>query len=179
VIELKRDASLAIDLFIIDTPPSLFGMSAAVRSLVERNGGVPLFVAAPLWQDLRGCWQMFRQIEEQQRAEASGAERSPKGGFVLNRCPWSPETTQVRIGVRNIIHQALPERLKTTVSPAQIDQWLEMREVAWLEESTACHRLAMVPYGEEKRPTLDEVLTPAFRRFAQAVMKLALGDTPA
>ncbi|NLF01186.1 MAG: CpsD/CapB family tyrosine-protein kinase, partial [Anaerolineales bacterium] len=77
--------SSRFDLFVLDTPPSLFGLSAGARRLVEKHGGAQVFVAGPTVQDLAWVPEMVLSLREH---DVTAGSASAIPAFVLNAYPY-------------------------------------------------------------------------------------------
>jgi len=147
------------DLFILDTPPSLFGLSSGARDLVKKHAGVEVFVAGPTVQDLAAVPEMILPLtdgaDDDQDASATPA-------FILNAYPY--EVTGAD-GAETIARQILRGRQEGDQSGNE-----HSRMSAWARPLRRL-RTRIIPWSEEIRQiTLDP------RAADEAIWKGALSE---
>ncbi len=157
------------DLFIIDSPPSLFGMSAVIRSLADRHQGAQIFVSTPNKQDLSGSWKMLNAMQRTQRDSARRA-------FILNRCRAGWDTTDDRRVVRRTFELALGKEGETHGAGALIDEWLGNFDVTCIMENNALERMALAPFAGEPKPRFEELLDRKLGGFMDKILRRAKGN---
>ena len=158
--EARRECG--IDVFVLDTPPSLFGMSAAVRALVGRHGGAIVHISTPTMQDLAGSWEMLDVLERV--ASQQGVPDPATEAFVLNRCTSDPQERGVPAKVRNAIMTALGLPRTDRAQAAVVDERLKHYKVGLLFETDACQRMSLVG---AVRPALSDVLDQRIEQVAR------------
>ncbi len=166
------------ELFIIDSPPSLFGMSAVIRSLADRHQGTQIFVSTPNNQDLSGSWEMLNAIEREQRALArrAGGETliQSRQALILNRCKADWDITDDRRVVRRTFELALGKEGENH-SGALIDEWLNNFDVTCVMENNAFERMTP-PFVGEPKPRFEELLDRKLEGFMDIILRRAKGN---
>ncbi|PIU92993.1 MAG: hypothetical protein COZ06_01330 [Armatimonadetes bacterium CG_4_10_14_3_um_filter_66_18] len=169
----REDAS-SPEVFILDTPPSLFGVSAAVRGLVDAHQGALIFVCQPTTQDLAGTWGMLHALDEE---EPEGNVASARA-IALNRCPWDLGDDPRRNLLALFDQAARPADSRRTVR-ALVSNWLKAYQAAWVPETLAYQRMVRAAMVDEPRPALAEVLSNDLRQLADALFASASGEVSA
>jgi len=93
--ELQR--LFSIDLFILDCPPGLFGMSSAVRGLVQEHDGIMMHVANLTKQDLIGSKEMLENLPDW--------NENPNNIFLLNKTKRSCNRGNIREEISGVFPQ--------------------------------------------------------------------------
>jgi MinD-like ATPase involved in chromosome partitioning or flagellar assembly len=168
-----RDGANGPEVFLLDTPPSLFGVSAAVRGLVETHQGALIFVCQSTTQDLAGTWGMLYAVDEEEPEGNVAAARA----IVLNRCSWKLDDP--RANIRALFGQsARPADSRRTLT-ALVGKWLKAYEAAWVPEDEAYQRMVRATLKDEPRPSLAEVLSDNLRQLADALFAAVDGEVSA
>jgi MinD-like ATPase involved in chromosome partitioning or flagellar assembly len=174
-----------IEVFVLDTPPSLFGASTVVRALVEEHHGVLVSVSTPTWQDLSGSLDMLYHVEaarlrqweilKELGGEGEEPEEEPLAAqaFVLNRWIW-PMDRDPRGMVQEAILKAQGQREKSML----VGQRLEKYVVALIPESEPLARMSRIPFADELRPSLPEVLDESLCQLARTLLQRMEGGSP-
>jgi MinD-like ATPase involved in chromosome partitioning or flagellar assembly len=182
---LKRlNEAYAGTIFVLDVPPSLFGLAAAARELIWRHHGVLVHVCTPNRPDLTGSQRMLNALYDEW-AERDGKERprksrSPKGifaAFVLNR--WQREFSHLgpRRAVERIVARAgMGSGGQEATDPTRVGlaarTLQRFHEVAAVPESEELWRLSSVAMAPDKAaPTLEKLLGKEIPDFAGGVLR--------
>jgi len=149
-----------VDLFILDTPPSLFGTSGSVQALTARHGGVRLFVATPILQDLTGTYALLDQMSGE--GEAGNAGRDGRAALIFNRCDWVPEGGSHEDDLVALIARAHDSGGGDRDLRETIRHWVEHFQVACIEElsDTFGAMGSVSPQGHD-RPSLRLLMDDA------------------
>lgn len=158
-----------IEVFVLDTPPSLFGVSGSVRALVEQQPGVLTFVSTPIWQDLAGMWDMVFASESRPRAAQA---------FVLNREEGHVGGKKIKKGIAQTIAATWEDGDAGRQRLEALNRRLDHYELAVLPVSDAIARLSRVLTAGQNRPSTEEILTDDFRNFAHRLMNCLTERAP-
>jgi len=158
-----RDAH-DIDIFVLDTPPSLFGISRTVQHLIDKHRGEQVHVAMPIRQDLFGCRAMLEAARKEHDARDPDAPAPSAVGFVLNR--YDGPGSAVRL------HEEFAERIlrvdgraASAVERALLEEWLRPLKLAYLTDSETIRKTAAADGHCPATPAICKEVPPVFGDF--------------
>ena len=163
-----------IELFVLDCPPALFGMSAAARALVKEHRGVMLHVAGPTRQDLEGSRMMLNELSPPEE----------RGGwtevFMLNRCPaaFRRGKGKIKLNVARALARVDDPTGMDSGHIGLILNWLESLEVAELPDDPKVDLLARVAGDEEPDPVFDDKLQEMVSRLVELAWSRTRHEDP-
>jgi len=162
-------SAFGIEVFVLDLPPSLFGISRAARSLVEEQPGLLAYVSTPIKQDLAGTRDMLSGVREEkskgrgQPAKAAGSHPRPAQAFLLNRYEGLGHPKNVAAAICDEIAKAVrgpePSRLDRD-KPSRLDResialWLKHYEPGLLPQNAYIAGMSKLPPEGNDPPKAD------------------------
>ena len=142
-----------IDVFVLDTPPSLFGLSQMARRLVEKHEGAEVLVVTPTVPDVNGLVEMAVTVDAERKKDDRAA---PLQAVVGNRHPGIVAGRDAKQDVIDWLAGA--ESAHGLEQRTRLETWLEPYEVGRVQESGATARMVRVLQAGEERPSPDELL---------------------
>jgi MinD-like ATPase involved in chromosome partitioning or flagellar assembly len=171
-----------IDVFVLDMPPSLFGISRAARELVEEQRGLMVHVSTPIKQDLIGTFDMLSSVQRgnseksqgkggRAKAAASSPPRAAQA-FLLNRYAGKFPTRNDVKAICDAIATAFHGPKFSRPQSDLIANWLRHYEPAVLPEDPYIAGLSKV--SEAKGGTPEDKITQSIKilgALAEPLMK--------
>jgi hypothetical protein len=155
------------DLFLLDTPPSFFGLSGLARTLVKKHDGAEVLVVTPTRQDLGGAQDMLQEM-----LPASGQPPTPgRLSLVLNRHGErrvGEEARQDIVRLFSLVRADAPNDLEDKLRHELLQPF---NMVCILDYPHLMRRIAGLAQDHGPRPSVSELLSEDIETLATNIEK--------